>query len=94
MDSPAPAAQAGPFKVLYFAAAQSYTHRESETLSAPLTITQLFEILEKKYEGIGQKVLGHCKIAVNWEYVDLESEMELVIKAGDEVGVIPPVSSG
>ena len=52
-----------------------------------------FNELEKKYPGIKEKVLDSCAVTVNLEYVDLE-ENTAVIKDGDEVGIIPPVSSG
>ena len=84
------------FTILYFAAASSYTGRESEQLPAPLKLSQLFATLEARYDGISAKVLKGCAITINLEYVDIpgESEDEIVIKASDEVGIIPPVSSG
>ena len=94
-----PRAPAGHFTILYFAAATSFTGRPHDFLSAPLPITKLFDALEEKYAGIGEKVLVSCAVTVNLDYVDLEEEREkgeggLVIGEGDEVGVIPPVSSG
>ena len=86
--------QPGTFKVLYFAAARSYTDKEGEALPAPLKLEKLFDVLEGRYEGFRERVLGHCKVAVNWEYLDLEEDASVVIKPGDEVGIIPPVSSG
>lgn len=83
----------GKFKLLYFAAASSFTKKQSEELPAPLRITDLFAELEKKYPGIKAKVLDSCAVTVNLEYIDLE-ESSAVIKVGDEVGIIPPVSSG
>ena len=84
------------FTILYFAAASSYTGRESEQLPAPLQLSQLFQTLEARYDGISAKVLKGCAITVNLEYVDIPAEHEddILIKAGDEVGIIPPVSSG
>lgn len=87
------AEQAAKFKILYFAAASSFTKKQTEELPAPLRISDLFNELEKKYPGIKEKVLDSCAVTVNLEYVDLE-ENTVVIKDGDEVGVIPPVSSG
>lgn len=89
----------GHFTVLYFAAATSYTTRQHDFFAAPLQITQLFDVLEKQYSGIKAKVLDSCAVTVNLEYVELEEEAEkgekcMVIKEGDEVGIIPPVSSG
>ena len=103
----------GTFTVLLFAAAATYANAESLTLSAPMTIQDLFGTLEKRYPGIGGKVLRSAAVTVNLEYVDVDfegvgdgvhkgdgsdtggEEVEvLVIKKGDEVGIIPPVSSG
>ncbi|KAL5594493.1 hypothetical protein BROUX41_001425 [Berkeleyomyces rouxiae] len=81
------------FTILYFANASSFAGRESEELPAPLAVTELFVTLEKKYPGIGDVVLSSSMVAVNTEYVDL-TDKTVVIKAGDEVGIIPPVSSG
>ncbi|KAF8420527.1 molybdopterin synthase small subunit CnxG [Tirmania nivea] len=89
------------FTILYFAACSSYTSRSSESLPAPLPISKLYSVLEEKYTGITEKVLGSCLVTVNFEYVDItgggghsETEEEVVIQPGDEVAIIPPVSSG
>jgi len=91
----------GRFKILYFATASSYTKKESELLPAPLPLGKLFETLEERYNGITERVLDSCLVAVNLEYVDMPSaadgedrKSEVVIKEGDEVALIPPVSSG
>ena len=84
------------FTILYFAAASSYTGLESEHLQAPLQLSKLFDALEVRYNGISAKVLKGCAVTINLEYVDVPSngEEDVQIKAGDEVGIIPPVSSG
>jgi molybdopterin synthase sulfur carrier subunit len=84
------------FTILYFASASSFTHKRSETLPAPLNVGKLFDVLEERYEGFKEKVLTSCLCTVNMEYVDLEAtgEGEVLIRAGDEVAIIPPVSSG
>ena len=96
------------FTILYFAAASTFTNRSSERLPAPLPIRSLFSKLESRYPGITTKVLKSCAVTVNLEYVDLDddsnddsisdgaarNEDKKVIQAGDEVGIIPPVSSG
>jgi MoaD family protein len=87
------AEQTGKFKILYFASAASFTKKQSEEFPTPLRISDLFAELNKKYPGIKEKVLESCAVTVNLEYVDLE-ENDTVIKDGDEVGIIPPVSSG
>lgn len=52
------------------------------------------------YTGIKSSVLDSCLVTVNLEYVDVEGDEDgqkkedFVIQAGDEVAIIPPVSSG
>ena len=88
----------GHFSVLYFAAASSFTGKATEHLPAPVEAGQLFAKLEDKYPGIGQKVLSSCAVTVNLQYIELDGDdavdSKLVIKEGDEVAIIPPVSSG
>ncbi|KAF7937735.1 uncharacterized protein EAE97_007531 [Botrytis byssoidea] len=88
----------GQFTVLYFATASSYTSKDSETFSAPLPLSRLFEILEDRYNGMKDNVLRSCLVTINLEYVDIPETgsdgTEITIKDGDEVAIIPPVSSG
>lgn len=87
------------FTILYFAASSTYTSRESESLPAPLPISKLYVMLEERYPGI-TNLLKSCQVTVNLEYVDIptrgadDTTPELLIKPGDEVAIIPPVSSG
>ena len=90
-------ATSGCFNLLYFAAASTYTQKSSEPIKAPLRASDLFETLEKLYPGIKDKVLSSCAVSLNLEYIDLdeaEKSSEIVFKEGDEVAIIPPVSSG
>ena len=87
------------FTLLYFASAASYTGKGHDFLRASLKITELYDVLDKQYPGFREKVLDSAAITVNLEYVDLDEESAkgegcIVIDAGDEVGIIPPVSSG
>jgi MoaD family protein len=84
------------FKILYFAAASTMTKKQSETFKAPLNIRQLFEQLETQYPGITEKVLSSSAVTVNLNYIDLEEQdgIDREIQPGDEVAIIPPVSSG
>jgi molybdopterin converting factor small subunit len=88
----------GHFTLLYFASAGSYTTKDSEYLPAPLPVSKLFETLEEKYSGMKAKVLESCLVTVNLEYVDVpedsKDESGPIIQEGDEVAIIPPVSSG
>ena len=105
----APRAPEGHFTILYFATASSFTGKSSEFLRAPLEVGGLFEVLEERYKGFKEKVLVSCLVTVNLEYVDIAGEAgeggkdaqevkergdSTVIQEGDEVAIIPPVSSG
>jgi len=89
------------FTLLLFASVQSYCdNKESLSLPAPMTLKQLFDELEQRWPGIGEKILRSSQVALNLDYVDCDwSEREkkgdeIVIKGGDEVGIVPPVSAG
>jgi molybdopterin converting factor small subunit len=88
----------GHFSILYFAAASSFTGKSTEHLPAPVEAGELFAKLEERYPGIQAKVLESCAVTVNLEYIDIDGDdaphRGLVIKEGDEVAIIPPVSSG
>jgi molybdopterin converting factor small subunit len=88
----------GHFSILYFAAAASFTAKSTEELPAPVKARDLFSLLEARYSGITPKVLSSCAFTVNLEYVDVDGDdspqWDLEIKEGDEVAIIPPVSSG
>ncbi|KAI9868083.1 MAG: hypothetical protein M1813_006828 [Trichoglossum hirsutum] len=95
----------GHFTLLYFASASSFAQKASETFPAPQSVRGLFGELEKRYPGIGAEVLVGCAVTVNLEYVDVDVDVEgagagagagavVVIGEGDEVALIPPVSSG
>lgn len=66
-------------------------------LPAPLSLSKLFDTLEERYGGIKTKVLDSCLVTINLNYVgmpDHSSDGGITIKEGDEVAIIPPVSSG
>lgn len=94
----------GHFRILYFASAASFTRKAFDDFPAPLELTKLCQVLESKYFGITQGVLDSCAVTLNLEYVDVDEARAFsglgtistaaVIREGDEVALIPPVSSG
>jgi molybdopterin converting factor small subunit len=88
----------GSFNLLYFASASSFTGKDSDEFQAPVPLSKLFGLIEAKYPGIKSRILDSCLVTVNLEYVDMPEsetgETNITIKAGDEVAIIPPVSSG
>ncbi|KAF2458216.1 hypothetical protein BDY21DRAFT_284481 [Lineolata rhizophorae] len=91
-------AASGTFTLLYFASAATFTGKVSDKLEAPMKLSDLSEALERRYPGLKSNILESCAITVNLQYVDLDEDdktgKNLVIRAGDEVAIIPPVSSG
>jgi molybdopterin converting factor small subunit len=91
-------APVGQFSILYFAAASTFTGKSSEHLPAPVRARDLFAMLEERYPGIKTKVLSSCALTVNLDYVDVDEagaeDADMQIGEGDEVAIIPPVSSG
>jgi len=89
----------GHFRLLFFASAASYTKSDSQDFKAPLPLSKLFDVVEEKFPGI-KKVLSSSAVTINLDYVDMEeggpdgSTEPVTIQAGDEVAIIPPVSSG
>lgn len=96
MTSSASQPPRGHFNLLYFASAGSFTGKDHESLPAPLSLGKLFPELESRYPGIQAKILDSCLLTVNLDYVDIPTEGDegAVIEEGDEVAIIPPVSSG
>lgn len=87
----------GHFNILYFASASSHTGKDYEAIPAPLPLHALFAQLETRYPGVQAKILDSCMVTVNLDYVDVPSAGDAdgaVIQEGDEVAIIPPVSSG
>lgn len=46
------------------------------------------------YPDINTKILHSCALTVNLEYIDMDADAGMLINEGDEVAIIPPVSSG
>lgn len=77
--------------VLFFASLRDHARageREIE-LSLPTTVRELF-VGHFSDQDLAQRLLPSVRFAVNCEYVAPET----IVKEGDEVGFIPPVSGG
>lgn len=103
MTSPTTTNTTGTCTLLLFGPAQTYCdNTESLSLSAPSTLDELFEEVERRFSGFGEKILRGSQVVVNLEYVEWEwrgsgkghGEGDVRVKVGDEVGVVPPVSAG
>ncbi|KAI0346105.1 hypothetical protein BDW22DRAFT_1352103 [Trametopsis cervina] len=85
--------------VLYFAAASTATGLTSERISVPsedhddLTLSSLSSVLVSKHPGKDlDKILATSQWSVDEEMVDDPSSV--ILKGGEEVAVICPVSGG
>ena len=80
-------------KCLFFAASKDVTGvQEKELTYAEGTKTDaLIANLIEQFPGLGP-IFQSAVLAVNQEYIDPESPIEL--KDGDEIAVIPPISGG
>lgn len=92
-------ATAGHFRVLYFASASTMTGKEWDDFPAPMSLRDLLVLLEGKYTGINDQVILSSAITKNLEYLDETTDDSLgqestIFEQGDEVAIIPPVSSG
>ena len=63
---------------------------------APLAVSELYDHLDRLYPGIRKRILVSCALTINEEYVSCGTEdgNVTIIHEGDEVAIIPPVSSG
>ena len=86
----------GQITVLYFAAATTATKRTSETFAVTddgLKLSDLAKLVVSRHPNSGiDRVLEQSRWSVDAELVhDLDS---FVLRGGEEVAVIPPVSGG
>ncbi|KAJ5935812.1 Molybdopterin synthase sulfur carrier subunit [Penicillium verhagenii] len=94
MATPQSSSRIGTFTIHYFATASQFTTKNTESLPAPLPLSQLFSLLEERYPGIEEKILVSCGVSLDNEYVDLQEDAQKIITVGAEIAIIPPVSSG
>lgn len=78
-------------KVLYFAVLRELAGCAGEALRLPARLSErdLRAVLQKNHPRLSAH-LPSCRLAVNGEFVS----GRLVLKAGDELAVLPPVAGG
>jgi molybdopterin synthase sulfur carrier subunit len=57
------------------------------------TIAGLVQVLATRYPGL-QESLITIAIALNRKYVDRKNDKSIVLRSGDELALIPPISGG
>ncbi|PPR05326.1 hypothetical protein CVT24_008045 [Panaeolus cyanescens] len=85
--------------ILYFAASSTATNLSSESISIPssgLPLNSLPSLLISRHpESPNLKdILKDVKWSIDLEMVDEGDEENIILKGGEEVGVICPVSGG
>ncbi|ORY84328.1 hypothetical protein BCR37DRAFT_391918 [Protomyces lactucae-debilis] len=94
-------------EILFFAALTDFTKSKSCQLYLPpldgdanrgVPISQLKSLLLQQQAALldndqARAVLETCAVAVNLEYIDWD-DSTFIVKPGDEVALIPPVSGG
>ena len=75
--------------VRYFAGFREHAGVGEETVSVPATTAgDVYELLKDRHGS--EEPLGHCKVAINDEMVDWNTE----VVDGDTVLLFPPVAGG
>ena len=86
----------GEVTVLYFAAATTALGRTSETFAVPgdgLKLSDLAKLIVSRHLNSGiDRVLEQSRWSVDAELVDTPDSV--VLRGGEEVAIIPPVSGG
>ena len=89
--------------VLYFAAAREATEGQiaSEQIALPpsaattttdqISVAELKRTLAKKHGKKLAAILETCAVSVEQEYCESDED---VVRSGDEVAIIPPISGG
>ncbi|KAI7825521.1 molybdopterin synthase, small subunit CNX7 [Kickxella alabastrina] len=85
-------------KLLYFASARDAAHGlSSETIEleqqAPATLQSAVNIIRQRHPNM-EAVLKTALLSLNQEYCEAENTQDILLRDGDEVAVIPPVSGG
>ncbi|CAL8111221.1 unnamed protein product [Orchesella dallaii] len=83
-------------KILFFAQAREQTGQSEGSITIPQNVINAREILNNILDTYPKlRPLEHCVIlTVNHVYMDLTSNVPVSLAENDEIGVIPPISSG
>jgi MoaE-MoaD fusion protein len=93
MSEPVPNSEKVRVRVLFFAHARELAAVADAELEVPVGTTPrdaLKRFILPRYPAL-QPLAPHCALAVNLEYVGPE---EPLLRSGDELAVIPPISGG
>mmetsp|Transcript_13301 Transcript_13301/g.16568 ORF Transcript_13301/g.16568 Transcript_13301/m.16568 type:complete len:90 (-) Transcript_13301:1151-1420(-) len=85
-------------KLLYFASAREVRGVKEEEVSLSCLSSKepkaVFQYLEREHPDM-KDILESAAIAINEEYVDLQDpDEQQILKPGDKVAIIPPISGG
>ncbi|MGN6347489.1 MAG: molybdopterin converting factor subunit 1 [Candidatus Nitrosocosmicus sp.] len=77
--------------LLYFAFIKDITGVEFDSLELPsgISVKSLIEIILEKYPHLS-KIINMIQVSVNYKVVDRDT----LLKEGDEVALLPPISGG
>ncbi|WP_457621781.1 molybdopterin converting factor subunit 1 [Persephonella sp.] len=78
-------------KILYFSSLKDRIKKSQEVMDIPegTTVSSLINVLKNTYPEL-EKNFDSVMVAVNEEYASAEQ----ILKEGDTVAIIPPVSGG
>ncbi|XP_024154784.1 molybdopterin synthase sulfur carrier subunit [Oryzias melastigma] len=81
--------------IIYFGQSAELTGlKEEEPVSVPTPISsrELWELLQQRHPRLAA-LRGHVVLAVSQQYVPVAEQL-VVLRDGDEVAVVPPLSGG
>lgn len=89
-------------KILFFASARELAGVQETSAEIPLSdaaggdhlsVKEVRDYLGKEYAGLAP-IIADVTLALNMEYVVRDRETSLVVRSGDEIALIPPISGG
>ncbi|XP_077867008.1 uncharacterized protein LOC144355848 [Saccoglossus kowalevskii] len=82
-------------RLLFFAKSRELVGRKEDTIKLPIHLLPagLWEGILAKHPCL-QPISDNITIALNQEYIAREETEPIVLKEGDEIAIIPPLSGG